>query len=116
MVQYFSKCNINLINNSVLSRAWSEIQISSKIRYKKKTNNNVLKSNFDFFLILKCILFLYRTNLEPPWLQEAVFDNIIYKLDTSRNIAVRHSEKNFTKKLHKSISLAVSFINFVCKV
>ncbi|VVC37506.1 Hypothetical protein CINCED_3A020953 [Cinara cedri] len=87
LIQYFSKCNDNLLNNSVLSRAWSEIQISSKI----------------------------RTNLEPPWLQEAVFDNIVYKLDTSRNIAVRNSEKNITKKLYKSISLANISLSIIPK-
>ncbi|XP_060844627.1 tau-tubulin kinase homolog Asator isoform X3 [Rhopalosiphum padi] len=77
LAQCFSKCTDNLINNSVLSRAWSEIQIATKI----------------------------RTNLEPPWLQEAVFDDIVYELDTSRNIAVRNSEKSITKKLQRSVSL-----------
>lgn len=51
---------------------------------------------------------LIRSNLEPPWLQEAVFDDIVYELDTSRNIAVRNSEKSIAKKLQRSISLAVS--------
>lgn len=32
LVRGFSKCNDNLLHNSVLSRAWSEIQIASKIR------------------------------------------------------------------------------------
>lgn len=31
LVQCFSKCN-DLLHNSILSRAWSEIQIASKIR------------------------------------------------------------------------------------
>lgn len=57
------------------------------------------------------IMSLIRTNLEPPWLQEAVFDDIVYELDTSRNIAVRNSEKSITKKLQRSISLAVSLFN-----
>lgn len=57
------------------------------------------------------IIFLKRTNLEPPWLQEAVFDDIVYELDTSRNIAIRNSEKNNSKKLQRSISLAVSLIS-----
>jgi len=55
-------------------------------------------------------MYLIRTNLEPPWLQEAVFDDIVYELDTSRNIAVRNSEKSITKKLQRSISLAVSLL------
>lgn len=55
------------------------------------------------------IIIEIRTNLEPPWLQEAVFDDIVYELDTSRNIAVRNSEKSIAKKLQRSISLAVSF-------
>lgn len=54
------------------------------------------------------IMSLSRTNLEPPWLQEAVFDDVVYELDTSRNIAVRNSEKSLAKKLQRSISLAVS--------
>jgi len=29
---HFSKCNDSLFHNSVLSRAWSEIQIATKIR------------------------------------------------------------------------------------
>ncbi|XP_025207513.1 tau-tubulin kinase homolog Asator [Melanaphis sacchari] len=85
--QCFSKCTDNLINNSVLSRAWSEIQIAAKI----------------------------RTNLEPPWLQEAVFDDIVYELDTSRNIAVRNSEKSITKKLQRSISLANISLSIIPK-
>jgi len=56
-----------------------------------------------------------RTNLEPPWLQEAVFDDIVYELDTSRNIAVRNSEKSITKKLQRSISLAVSLHSSMCQ-
>jgi len=58
---------------------------------------------------------MLRTNLEPPWLQEAVFDDIVYELDTSRNIAIRNSEKMFTKKLQRSISLAVSRMSSMCK-
>uniref|UniRef100_A0A2S2R6K0 Tau-tubulin kinase 1 n=1 Tax=Sipha flava TaxID=143950 RepID=A0A2S2R6K0_9HEMI len=77
LVKCFSKCNENLLHNSVLSRAWSEIQIATKI----------------------------RTNLEPPWLQEAVLDDIVYELDTTRNIAVRNSEKSISKKLQRSVSL-----------
>lgn len=87
LAQCFSKCSDNLINNSVLSRAWSEIQIATKI----------------------------RTNLEPPWLQEAVFDDIVYELDTSRNIAVRNSEKSITKKLRRSISLANISLSIIPK-
>jgi len=59
-------------------------------------------------------MFSTRSNIEPPCLQEAVFDNIVYELDTSRNIAVRNSEKCFEKKLQKSISLVVSFSFSMC--
>ncbi|XP_029345002.1 tau-tubulin kinase homolog Asator isoform X2 [Acyrthosiphon pisum] len=87
LAQCFSKCTDNLIHNSLLSRAWSEIQIATKI----------------------------RTNLEPPWLQEAVFDDIVYELDTSRNIAVRNTEKSITKKLQRSISLANISLSIIPK-
>lgn len=60
------------------------------------------------------IISLTRTNLEPPWLQEAVFDEILYELDTSRNIAVKNSEKSAIKKIQRSISLAVSFPSRMC--
>ncbi|XP_050438476.1 tau-tubulin kinase homolog Asator isoform X2 [Adelges cooleyi] len=78
LMQCLAKYQDSLLHNSVLSRAWSEIQIASKI----------------------------RTNLEPPWLQEAVFDDVVYELDTSRNIAMRNSYKNNTKHLQRSISIA----------
>lgn len=53
-------------------------------------------------------MFLIRTNIKPLWLQEAIFDNIVYELDTSRNVAVRNLEKCFARKLQKSVSIAVS--------
>ncbi|XP_015369788.1 PREDICTED: uncharacterized protein LOC107165871 isoform X2 [Diuraphis noxia] len=87
LAQCFSKYTDNLIHNSLLSRAWSEIQIASKL----------------------------RSNLEPPWLQEAVFDDIVYELDTSRNIAIRNSEKSITKKLQRSISLANISLSIIPK-
>ncbi|XP_050530501.1 tau-tubulin kinase homolog Asator isoform X2 [Daktulosphaira vitifoliae] len=77
-MQCFTKCNDNLLHNSTLSRAWSEIQIAAKI----------------------------RSNLEPPWLQQAVFDDVMYKLDTSRNLAIRSVEKDSSKSIQKSISLS----------
>lgn len=35
-----------------------------------------------------------RTGLKPPLLQQAAFDDLVFKVDVMRNVASRHTQKD----------------------
>lgn len=77
-----------------LPRAWSLPQLTEVIRYVVFLCIYILleKEQTNVISVMKFFAYLFRPGLEPPLLQQAAFDELVYEVDIMRNMATRHTQ------------------------